>query len=76
MNTSDLVREKQINVRLNPEELERLARQSGYNVARLETGDRQPEAIHLYERSGYHRIPNFGIYAGSQRSVCFEKRFS
>jgi putative acetyltransferase len=57
-------------------ELERLARQSGYNVARLETGDRQPEAIHLYERSGYHRIPNFGIYAGSQRSVCFEKRFS
>ena len=55
-------------------ELERLARQAGYTAVRLETGDRQPEAIALYERSGYTRIPNFGIYARSESSLCFEKR--
>lgn len=54
-------------------ELERLARESGYTIARLETADRQPEAIGLYERAGYRRIPNFGVYVGSERSVCFEK---
>ncbi len=53
--------------------LEELACGMNYTIARLETGDRQPEAIALYERSGYKRIPNFGIYVGSQRSVCFEK---
>jgi putative acetyltransferase len=55
-------------------ELERLARQHGYAAVRLETAERQPEAIHLYQRSGYQRIPNFGIYSNSKRSVCFEKR--
>jgi GNAT superfamily N-acetyltransferase len=55
-------------------ELERLVRQDGYAAVRLETAERQPEAIHLYERSGYERIPNFGIYANSKRSLCFEKR--
>jgi GNAT superfamily N-acetyltransferase len=54
-------------------ELERLAACSGYTVARLETGNRLTEAVRLYERAGYRRIPNFGIYAGSERSVCFEK---
>jgi GNAT superfamily N-acetyltransferase len=33
-------------------ELERLARERGYNVMRLETGVRQPEAISLYESLG------------------------
>jgi ribosomal protein S18 acetylase RimI-like enzyme len=55
-------------------ELERLAAALGYTAARLETGSRQPEAIGLYERSGYRRIANFGMYVGSERSVCFEKR--
>jgi len=55
-------------------ELERLARENGYTTARLETGNRQPEAIRLYEQSGYSRIPNFGIYVGSEWSVCFEKQ--
>ncbi len=54
-------------------ELERLATSLGYAVARLETAHRQPEAIALYQRAGYRRIPNFGIYAASERSVCFEK---
>jgi len=55
-------------------ELERLARKDGYIAVRLETAERQPEAIHLYQRSGYQRIPNFDIYVNSKRSVCFEKR--
>ena len=55
-------------------ELERLARQYGYSVVRLETGNRQPEAIQLYEGSGYKRIPNFGIYVDNEMSLCFEKR--
>jgi putative acetyltransferase len=54
-------------------ELEHVARQAGYTTVRLETADRQLEAIRLYECAGYHHIPNFGIYVGSKRSVCFEK---
>jgi len=57
-------------------ELERLARENGYTTVRLETGDRQPEAIRLYERAGYRRIPNFGIYVENEMSVCFEKQLS
>ena len=56
-------------------ELERRAREMGYRAVRLETGLNQPEAIGLYERSGYHRIPVYGAYAGDPRSVCFEKSF-
>lgn len=55
-------------------ELEQLAGKSGYTAVRLETADRQPEAISLYEGAGYYRIPNFGIYVGSKRSICFEKQ--
>ena len=56
--------------------LEDAARGMGYVVLRLETAHRQPEAIRLYESAGYRRIEPFGIYAGSQRSVCFEKRLT
>ena len=39
----------------------------------LETGSQQPEAIALYERNGFHRIPCFGPYAGATNSVCMER---
>jgi GNAT superfamily N-acetyltransferase len=55
-------------------ELEHHARERGYTIVRLETGVRQPEAISLYEKLGYHRIPNYGNHANSKLSVCFEKR--
>ncbi len=55
-------------------ELERQARTRGYELVRLETGVRQPEAISLYESLGYHRIPNYGEYRDSGLSVCYEKR--
>lgn len=53
--------------------LEQEARELGRERLRLETGIDQPEAIGLYESSGFERIPNFGPYVGEARSVCFEK---
>lgn len=40
----------------------------------LETGVRQHEALALYERTGFQRIPAFGEYIGSPLSICMEKR--
>lgn len=54
-------------------ELERRARTFKYACVILETGIRQPEAIRLYEREGYDRIPAFGRYVGNPLSVCFGK---
>jgi GNAT superfamily N-acetyltransferase len=54
-------------------ELERAAEEFGYQAIRLETGNRQPEAIGLYETSGYRRIAAFGAYIGNPVSVCYEK---
>jgi putative acetyltransferase len=57
-------------------ELEKWAAELGYTRCILETGQRQPEAIALYEKNGYSRIPNYGPYAGVYNSVCFEKILS
>jgi GNAT superfamily N-acetyltransferase len=54
--------------------LERAARDLGCTALRLETGLRQPEAIALYEDTGYRRIPGYGHWADSPLTVCFEKR--
>ena len=53
--------------------LESWAKEIGYERCILETGIRQPEAIALYEKNGYKRIPNYGQYIGIKNSVCFEK---
>jgi GNAT superfamily N-acetyltransferase len=42
----------------------------------LETGDRQPDAMRFYERNGYSLIPNFGYYADSELSICYEKKLA
>jgi GNAT superfamily N-acetyltransferase len=39
----------------------------------LETGLAQPEAIRLYTKNNYQRIPNYGQYEQVVTSVCFEK---
>ncbi len=54
-------------------ELEKWASELGYTSGVLETGKRQPEAIRLYERSGYGGIPNYGQYVGIENSVCMQK---
>ncbi len=54
-------------------ELERWARELGYEFAILETGILQPEAIRLYERAGYERIPNYPPYENVTESVSFRK---
>jgi hypothetical protein len=43
----------------------------GYTWLQLETGDVQPEAVGLYESSGWARVPNYGQYADDPRSICF-----
>jgi putative acetyltransferase len=43
--------------------LESEARAAGATVLRLETGAHQPEAIGLYERSGFRPCGVFGAYA-------------
>jgi GNAT superfamily N-acetyltransferase len=53
--------------------LEREAALLGYRRLQLETGLRQPEAIALYDASGWYRIPTFGQYEGDELSVCFAK---
>lgn len=54
-------------------ELERWAAELGSRQCLLETGKKQPEAIHLYIKSGYSPIPNYGQYEGKGYSVCFAK---
>jgi GNAT superfamily N-acetyltransferase len=53
--------------------LEQWAVGNGFRQAVLETGYNQPEAIALYTKAGYVRIPNYGPYAGVFNSVCMKK---
>lgn len=58
-------------------ELETLARARGVKRLILQTGDRQPEAVALYERTGYDRIEIYEPYATAfPFSVCFQKKLS
>jgi GNAT superfamily N-acetyltransferase len=50
------------------------AREHGVRLVRLETGIHQQEAICLYERAGFYRIPPFGNYTDDPLSLCYEKR--
>ena len=54
-------------------ELELWTEELGYNKCILETGLKQPEAIHLYKKNNYTLIPNYGQYIGVDNSVCMEK---
>lgn len=54
-------------------ELERWAQEMGYAGCVLETGKKQPEAIRLYQKSGYALILNYGQYVGVENSVCMQK---
>jgi GNAT superfamily N-acetyltransferase len=51
--------------------IEESARAAGRTRLVLETGRRQPEAIALYEKAGFERIPNFGHYRDYPDCVSF-----
>jgi GNAT superfamily N-acetyltransferase len=53
--------------------LEARAEGLGYESLQLETGTAQPEAMALYEASGWNRIPPYGRYKDEPDSVCFAK---
>jgi ribosomal protein S18 acetylase RimI-like enzyme len=55
-------------------ELEESAAAAGRTRMVLETGVRQPEAIALYESSGYTSIPKFGLYRHEELSLALGKR--
>ncbi len=53
--------------------LETWAGALNYEICMLETGHKQPEAIALYLKKGYVRIPNYDQYKQVENSLCFEK---
>ncbi|MDO8951170.1 MAG: GNAT family N-acetyltransferase [Draconibacterium sp.] len=55
-------------------ELEKWAFEMGYSRCILETGKRLPDAVRLYQKSGYNQIPNYGQYIEMENSICFEKK--
>lgn len=57
-------------------ELEDWAIALAYRKCILETGNKQPEAIALYKKTGYQIIPNYGQYLHAENSICFEKELN
>ncbi|SMO96455.1 Acetyltransferase (GNAT) family protein [Chryseobacterium rhizoplanae] len=54
-------------------ELEDWAAELNFKKAVLETSQDLKNAISVYEKSGFYRIPNYGQYVGIEQSVCYEK---
>ena len=54
-------------------ELETWAKELNFSECILETGLKQPEAIRLYQKSGYEITPNYGQYVSVENSVCMKK---
>ncbi|WP_421941773.1 GNAT family N-acetyltransferase [Pedobacter sp.] len=54
-------------------ELETWAKALDHTQCVLETGKKQPEAIALYQKTGYQITPNYGQYIGVENSVCMSK---
>jgi len=53
--------------------LEQWCQELHYTQCMLETGINQPEAIRLYEKNNYTKIPNYGQYINVENSFCFLK---
>ena len=54
-------------------QVEQQAGDMGYRRILMETGTEQPEAMGLYESSGYRPIPGFGFYADAPENRCYAK---
>lgn len=57
-------------------ELENWSTELGAKKCILETGDKLSEAIVLYEKNNYSKIPNYGQYQSIESSICFEKNLT
>jgi putative acetyltransferase len=57
-------------------QIELKAKQSNIYTLRIETGIYQPEAIGLYEKLGFYRIPPFGDYQPDPLSLFLEKHLA
>lgn len=56
------------------EALESAAREEGWGVLKLETGERMGQARRFYEKCGFGECEAFGGYVGaSEHSVFYEK---
>lgn len=56
------------------DECERIGREHGARRLILQTGDRQPDAVALYEKTGWRSIPVYEPYAATMPwSFCFDK---
>lgn len=56
------------------DECERIGRELGAPRLILQTGDKQPDAVALYEKTGWNSIPVYAPYAATMPwSFCFEK---
>ncbi|SHF16325.1 GNAT family N-acetyltransferase [Pedobacter caeni] len=56
------------------EQLEHWANEMKYETCILETGNKQKEAVTLYQKVGYEVIPNFGPYEKVESSICMQKK--
>jgi len=54
-------------------ELELWAKKNGFKDTILETGDKQHEAIALYQKLGYAITSNYGQYSDLATSICMKK---
>lgn len=54
-------------------ELETWTKELNFSECILETGLKQPEAIRLYQKSGYEKMPSYGQYLNVKNSVCMRK---
>lgn len=54
--------------------VERAAFDRGATSVILQTGDRQPDAVAMYEKLGYRQIPIYEPYTAIENSLCFEKQ--
>jgi GNAT superfamily N-acetyltransferase len=57
-------------------EIERTAARAGVQRLVLNTGPEQPEAVALYEQSGYLPTPGFGHYACHPHALFYEKKLT
>jgi GNAT superfamily N-acetyltransferase len=53
--------------------LERSAARAGHRAVVLNSGDRQPEALALYDRAGYRPVSGYGVYAAAPGAVFLGK---